>query len=244
LAHVPQPRSDEDLTRLAEQLVAHNAAFLQPEQEFALVFFATPGPIGYYLGEPGGVGDGPATFGMHTFPLPLARYANLFRDGAVLVTPNVRHLPTACVDPRIKQRSRIHWWLADREVQKIHPGASALLLDENGCVTETAAANFLLVRDGAVFSPPRTSVLGGISLLVVEELCHDLGIAFAERPLTIEDCLHADEAWLASTPYCLAGVRSINGVPLTWPGPLLQSLLSAWGAGVGVDIARQILSNR
>lgn len=244
LAQVPQPRSDAELTALAEQLVAHNAALLQPEQELALVLFATPGPIGYYLGEPGGVGEGPPTFGMHTFPLPFHRYAGLFREGVCLVTPSVRHVPPTCVDPRIKQRSRLHWWLADCEVRQRHPGAVALLLDEQGFVTETAGANFLLVRDGAVFSPPRASILGGVSLLVVEELCRDLGVPFTERQLTLTDCLQADEAWLASTPYCLAGVRLINESPINWPGSLLQSVLSLWSDGVGVDIRRQILANR
>lgn len=232
------------MTALAEQLVAHNAALLQPDEELALVLFATPGPVGYYLGEPGGPGDGPPTFGMHTFRLPLERYAGLFRDGACLVTPSVRHVPAACVEPRIKQRSRMHWWLADREARQRQPGATALLLDEHGFVTETAAANFLVVRDGTVFTPPRASVLGGISLLGAEELCRDLGIPFAECQLTPDECQLADEAWLASTPYCLAGVREINGAPLRWPGPLLQSLLSAWSDRVGVDIRRQILANR
>ena len=119
-----------------------------------------------------------------------------------------------------------------------------MLLDERGFVTETAAANFLIVRDGTVVSPPRTSILGGVSLLVVEELCRDLGVPFVERPLTLDECLGADEAWLASSPYCLAGVREIDGAALPWPGKLLQSFLSAWGERVGVDIRRQILANR
>src|SRR5437763_40202 len=80
------------------------------------------------------------------------------------------------VDPRIKQRSRLHWWLADRSARASQPGATALLLNESGHITETAAANFLLVQDGAVVSPPRSGILNGISLLVVEELCLNLGI--------------------------------------------------------------------
>src|SRR5262245_49586523 len=43
LAQVPQPRADAELTALAEQLVAHNATLLPPDQELALVCFATPG---------------------------------------------------------------------------------------------------------------------------------------------------------------------------------------------------------
>lgn len=239
-ARIPQPVPDEELARIAEELAARNTALLRPGQELALVMFATPGPIGYYAGLPGEPGDGPPTLGMHTFPLPLARYVRLFREGARLVIPAPRQVPAVCVDPRIKMRSRLHWWLAEREVRAADPSASALLLDTSGHVTETAAANFLVVKNGVVLSPPRESVLGGISLRVVEELCGQLGIRFEERPLGVYDCLTADEALLTSTPYCLAGVSRINGVALPWPGPLWQRLLAAWSDLVGIDIRSQI----
>jgi branched-subunit amino acid aminotransferase/4-amino-4-deoxychorismate lyase len=242
IARVPQPLPDLELTKLAEELVAHNAELLPPEGDLALVLFATPGPIGYYLGEPGGPGDGPLTLGLHTFPLPFSRYAHLFREGARLVVPTIRHVPAACVDPRVKQRSRLPWWLAEQEARQADPAATALLLDAAGHVTETGAANFLVVRDGTVLTPPRSTVLGGISLLTVEELGGELGISFAERPLRVDDCLAAEEAMLASTPYCLAGVRFLNGFPLPWPGPVFQRLLAAWSGRVGLDIARQILA--
>src|SRR5205807_4499414 len=58
---------------------------------------------------------------------------------------------------------------------------SALLLDEHGHVTETAGANFLLVQGGAVLSPPRSSVLGGVSLQVVQELFAELRLPFLEQ---------------------------------------------------------------
>lgn len=241
-AQVPQPISDAELTAIAQQLVSHNAALLAPSDDLAVVLFATPGVIGYYLGDDGGPGDAAPTFGMHTFPLPFRRYARLFREGARLVTPPVRPVPAACVDPRIKQRSRLHWWLADREVRTTAPGASALLLDESGCVTETAAANFLIVRQGTILSPPRTSILGGVSLRVTEELCHELGLPFREQPLALAHCLGAEEAFLTSTPYCLAGVRELNGVNLPWPGPIFRRLLAAWQARVDLDFEQQILS--
>jgi branched-chain amino acid aminotransferase len=241
LAQVPQPMADAELTDIANQLVSHNAARLPPSLDLALVMFATPGVIGYYLGDEGGPGDAAPTFGMHTFSLPFARYARLFREGARLVTPNIRQIPPRCVDPRIKQRSRLHWWLAGHEVSTKAPGASALLLDESGCVTETAAANFLIVRQGVVLSPPRSSILGGVSLLVTEEVCHSLGIPFREQPLPLADCLTADEALLTSTPYCIAGVRELNGVALHWPGPIFRRLLAAWNERVGLDIEQQML---
>jgi branched-chain amino acid aminotransferase len=229
--------SDEQITEWASALCARNAV---QDAELAVVLFATPGPVGYYLGQPGGAGDAPPTFGMHTFPLPLERYRSMIEHGAALVVPSVRHVPAECVDPRIKQRSRLHWWLADQQAKRIAPGSQALLRDTAGHLTETAAANFLIVRGGTVISPPRACILGGISLAVVEELCGRLGIAMAFRPIALAEALAADEAMLASTPYCLAGVCSINGTPLPWPGPVMRRLVAAWSADVGIDIHRQI----
>jgi len=241
--HIDLPIADEELTRLAAHLAAHNATFLGPEQELALVLFATPGPIGYYAGQDGGVGDAPPTLGMHTFPLPFVRYRRLFSEGAHLVIPGTRHIPSVCVDRRIKQRSRLHWWLADREAAAVASGAVALLLDQDGHVTETAGANFLMVRAGTVLSPPRQTILGGISLQVVQELCGDLGIPFQERPLTPQDCFAADEAFLTGSSFCIAGVSRINAAPIPWPGPVFKRLLDRWSANVGVDIAGQIAGN-
>src|SRR5262249_33837033 len=187
-----------------------------------------------------GAGDAPPTTGIYTFPLPLPRYRRLFREGAHLAVPPTRAVPAACVDPRIKQRSRLHWWLADREVHASHPGATAALLDQHGHLTETAAANVLVVKQGVVQSPPRDTILGGVSLLVVEGLCKDLGIPFLERPLTVYDARTADEMLLTSTPYCLCGVSQFHGVPVPWPGPVFQRLLAAWGERIGLDIRRQI----
>ncbi len=234
LAQIDPGMDDETITRLVHELLRRNAT--SPSEELCLVVFATPGPIGYYLGEPGGAGDAPPTFGMHTFPLPAARYRKLIEHGADLITPTIRQLPAASVDPRIKQRSRLHWWLAEREVQASHPGAQALLLDEKGNVTETAAANFLIVKNGVILSPPAGTVLDGVSLRVVRELCGRLGTPFEERPLTLGDCLAAEEAILTSTPYCLAAVRSLNGYVYSFPGRIFQQLRDAWSVELSVDI--------
>src|SRR5205085_190787 len=138
------------------------------------------------------------------------------------------HVPAACIDPRVKHRSRLHWWRALHEVRHREPGAWALLQGLDGHVTETAAANFLIVRAGHVFTPPRSAVLDGISLRITEQLCGDLGIPFAERLLTVADCQTADEALLTGSAFCLAGVSRLNGAELPWPGPVTEALAAAW----------------
>jgi branched-chain amino acid aminotransferase len=235
-AHVGLNLSEQEITRQAHALVAHNAELIDANHDLALVMFATPGRIGYYLGQSIEAGDEP-TFGMHTFPLPFARYRPWIEQGVHLTTPRVRQIPASSVDPHIKHRSRMHWWLAQHQA---HDGAQALLLDMDGHVTETASANFLLVKNGAIVSPPRQSILDGISLKVVTELCARLGISTVYRPITLDDCYAADEALLTCTSYCLAGVRQINDHLIRWPGPMLRRLLEAWNAEVGIDIHAQI----
>jgi branched-chain amino acid aminotransferase len=188
-ACIPLLLTDDQIGGLAQELVTENAKLIAAEHELILVLVATPGNIGYYLGETGGAGDGSPTLGIHTFPLPFARYRGLIEQGAALVVPSVRHVPEPCVAPNIKQRSRMHWWLAEQEVKRTQPGAQALLLDIHGKVTETAAANFLIVKNGVVISPPLDSILEGISLKVTRELCGRLGIAFQFRALTLNECL-------------------------------------------------------
>jgi branched-chain amino acid aminotransferase len=242
-ARIPIAVSDEQLTAIAERLVEHNKTLIGPDADFGIVVFATPGIIGYYLGEPGGVGDAPPTVGMHTFPLPFARYRRLFEEGATLAIPTVRHVPAASVDRAIKQRSRMHWWLADREIHARRPTASALLLDEHGHVTETASANFLLVQGDTVHSPPSDAILRGISLQVTREICERLGIGFVERTLTVADCFATDEALLTSTPYGLAPVRQLEDHVYPAPGPVAQRLMAAWDKVAGLPIGLQILAH-
>src|SRR4051812_22345207 len=50
---IPLPQSDAEITGVAEELVRHNGPLLGPEVELALITFATPGPVGYFLGQPG-----------------------------------------------------------------------------------------------------------------------------------------------------------------------------------------------
>src|SRR5262245_29800119 len=51
LARVPLEADDDQLAFIAQELVRHNAKLIEPTQDLCLCMFATPGPIGYYLGE-------------------------------------------------------------------------------------------------------------------------------------------------------------------------------------------------
>jgi len=231
-----------EITRRAHELVQRNATLIDVNHDLVLVMFATPGPVGYYLGSDLIACDVP-TFGMHTFPLPFARYRPWIEQGVRLRTPELRQIPAACIDPRIKHRSRMHWWAAGKTVGN-EPRTQALLLDFEGNVTETASSNFLIVKNGALISPLLENVLHGVSLAAVAEFAEKLGIPLEHRPISLEECYTADEAILTCTTYCLAGVAQINDHAIPWPGAIFQKLLAAWSEDVGVEIHRQIVAGQ
>jgi branched-chain amino acid aminotransferase len=228
LARVPQPVPNAQLGRISERLVRENR---QPG-ELSAVWIATPGPV-----SGAGVTASP-TLIAYTTPLDLRAFARQAREG-------VRLVPTSAalgVDPRVKHRSRLPWWIARQEVHRRDPIVEPLLVEAGSrAVLETPTANVLAVLDGAVVSPPRDGILGGVSLGVVEDLCRRIGLPFAERPMTLSDLWRASEVFLANTSYCLAGVSRVAERRVPFPGPTVHRLLEAWSQWVGVDIRRQMM---
>ncbi|HUY32154.1 MAG TPA: aminotransferase class IV [Pirellulales bacterium] len=232
-----------DLAAASRELVAHNAAMLPEGGELGLIHFVTAGENALYAGSAGGGARTTPTVCAHTFPLPFELWSKKLREGVHVVTPSIRHVPPQCYDPKMKYRSRMHYYLADQEARLVDTEAVALLLDLAGNVTETSGANFLIVERGAIVSPTLTNTLPGVSRATVIELAARLGIPFVERDAQVFSVINADEALLASTPYCLLPVTKINGLPIAEgrPGPIFRRLLEAWSRDVGLDIEKQIL---
>jgi branched-subunit amino acid aminotransferase/4-amino-4-deoxychorismate lyase len=232
------------LQRISEDLVAHNSSLLPDGDELGLVHLVTPGAYATYAGL---ANERPApgpTVCVHTFPLPFELWSRRLTQGVRLVTPATRQVPPACVDPALKQRSRMHYYLADQQVRDVDPSAIALLLDLQGHVSETGGANFMMVRNGTLITPTLRNTLPGISRRTVLELAAGLGVPCAERDFGVDDAMQADEAFLTSTPYCIMPVSHINGAPLAGsvPGPVSLRLQEAWSRLVGVDVVDQIVT--
>jgi len=236
--------TQEALGHISHELVEHNARLLDAGGELGLIHFVTAGEYPTYAGMSGRAARTGPTVCIHTFPLPFAQWADRMRRGAHLITPTIRHVPPQCYEPAMKYRSRLHFYLADQEARRSDSEASALLLDLAGNVTETPAANFLIVERGAIVSPKATNILAGISRQTVFELADAMGIPHLERDLTVDNVTRADEALLTGTPYCLLPVTRVNGGPIGdgQPGPIFEQLLGAWSEKVGLDIRQQIFT--
>jgi branched-subunit amino acid aminotransferase/4-amino-4-deoxychorismate lyase len=221
--------TDERITEVSNQLAVSNR---EPAWELSLVWVATPGTASRFATAPD---MRLPSFVAYTESLTPLTNRRIRQQG-------VRLLSRPCtlgVDPHVKHRSRLAWWIATEEVREIDQDADPLLLDPGtGAVLETPTANIVAVLDGVLVSPPRASVLDGVSLRVVEELSRTLGLTFEERRLTLADLGRASEVLLTNTTYCLAGVSRLDDAPVTYPGPILARLLDSWSELVGVDLPR------
>ena len=230
-----------ELGHICEEVAKKNAELLEEDEELGLVIFVTAGENRIYAGSAGGDARQTPTVCVHTFRLPFEIFAKKMTEGVHAVTPSTRHVPPQCYDPKMKYRSRMHYYLADQEAKLVDPDAVALLLDLDGNVTETSGANFLMVQDGTIVSPTLRNTLPGISRKTIIELAGSLGIAFVERDLQPFDVVNADEAFLATTPYCMMPVTKINGTPIGTgrPGEVFAKLMEAWSRKVDIDILGQ-----
>jgi len=234
--------SKEEMIDVTTRVTEHNLGLIREDQELGIIQFVTAGTFSIYAGSAAAGEPMRPSVCVHTFPLPLHLWAEAYQAGVHAVTPSNRHVPPQCIDPKMKYRSRLHYWLAEKEAQLVDPKAVTLLLDLDGNVTEFSGGNILIVKDGTIISPTTRNILPGISRQSVIELAAELRIPFVERQFQVYDVCNADEAFEASTPFCLRPVTKINNIPIGSgvPGPLCFRLLAAWSEKVDVDIAAQI----
>jgi branched-chain amino acid aminotransferase len=237
--------SRDELRSISLDLVAHNAKLIHPDDDLGLIQFVTAGEYATYAAGMGRPARTSPTVCIHTFRLPFELWAKMMREGVHLITPSIRQVPPECVPPHMKCRSRMHYFLAEQEVRRADPEAWALLLDLQGNITETNAANFLMVENGTILSPRFDATLPGISRDFVSEFAKEHGIRIDESDISVERALRAEEAFLTSTPWCAMRVAKINGAVIGngKPGRLFQEVLRAWSVMVGIDIANQIVNS-
>jgi len=233
-------RSLDEVFAAAAEVAIHNHAAGPATGDLGLVIFVTPGD---QPSQHGGRGSSPRTV-IHTFPLAFRLWADAYAAGMSLCSVSVRQVPDACWPVQAKVRSRLHYFLADREAQASEPGSRAIICHLDGRVSETSTANIAIVRNGTILVPLPADALAGVSLACAESLAESLGLRWQAQSLSEADLADADEILLTSTPNCILPATRFNGraVGTGRPGPIYQSLLAAWSSLVGLDIAAQARS--
>ncbi|MEO2023171.1 MAG: aminotransferase class IV [Pirellulaceae bacterium] len=226
------------LTAAVEKVVEHNYRLLDPADDLGLCILITPGELAAADAHE----ETQPTVCVYSYPLPFRDWVPWYTDGVPLMVSQVRQVPANCWPGDLKCRSRMHYYLADQEVAREQPGARALLLDQEGYVSEASTANVVTFRSSeGLVTPPRLKTLPGISLAVVRELAEQLSMNWVERDLTVDDMAEAEEIMLCSTSPCIWAVTEFNCQPVGdgKPGVTWKTLLARWSDMVGVSIRQQ-----
>jgi D-alanine transaminase len=109
--------------------------------------------------------------------------------------------------------------------------ANETIMFRDGYLSEAAASNVWVVKDGVVLGPPRDNlVLEGIRYGLLEQLCGSAGIPFELRRVSRDEVLAADEILLSSATKEVIAVTQLDGKPVAngRPGPIYGKLFAGY----------------
>jgi branched-chain amino acid aminotransferase len=241
--HLDLPMTIEEMEAACLATVERNEPAFGPSDEHRLMINVSRGPLAIYSEVFNGK-VGPNVI-IADFPLKwtVTGMGALYDTGVQSVVPSQRAIPATLMEPKVKNRSRLFYLMANIEVSRMKGENNwALMLDPDGFVTEGTGSNFFIVKDGVLITPEPRNILRGISRDYTMELARELGIPCQERNLEAYDVMEADEAFYTATPFCMLPSTGFNGTPIGngKMGPVTKALLDRWGKNVGVDIIAQI----
>jgi len=101
----------------------------------------------------------------------------------------------------------------------------AILLDDQGNLSEGSGENLFVVRNGVVATPPTSSdVLEGITADTVAAICRDEGIPLERKVMVRSDLYVADEAFLSGTAAEIVPLREVDDRVIGDPGPITKKI--------------------
>ena len=115
--------------------------------------------------------------------------------------------------------------------QAIDQGAMEAILVRDGVVTEGAASNIFIVKNGRLVTPPKGPfILPGITRDLVVEIARAKGVPCDELPVKIEALSAADEVWLTSSTKEILPITRIDGraVGNGKPGPMHAKMFALY----------------
>jgi branched-chain amino acid aminotransferase len=152
----------------------------------------------------------PDTSATAIYCMPLGKY--LSAEPIDVCVSSWRRVRETAIPARAKASAGyLNSALARKEAMD-HGYTEAILLTEEGHVSEGSAEHVFIVRDGCLISPPSTADnLDGITRQTLATLAReDLGIPFLERPIGRTELYVADEMFLCGTGAEVTAVRSVD----------------------------------
>lgn len=151
-----------------------------------------------------------------------------YQRGLKVITSHLRRNKATIVDPQIKSLNYLNNILASIEAHR-YGADEALMLNEEGVVTECTGDNIFIIKDGVISTPPIwLGTLDGITRQAVIRIARDLGYEMNEVPFTHYNVLNADEVFLTGTAAELIALTELDGQKI--------------GSGVAGEITMKLLA--
>jgi D-alanine transaminase len=103
----------------------------------------------------------------------------------------------------------------------------AILVRENGFISEAASSNVFAVFDDTIITPPTDGkILAGISRMVVLKIIDKYNLKFKQDHIRVEQLRQADEIFITNTGAEVLPIINLDGNPVGKgePGPVSQKL--------------------
>lgn len=135
----------------------------------------------------------------------------LYENGLEIVTAATRRNIPESVSVRVKSLNYLNNILA--KIEGKNAGVpEALMLNQQGYVTECTGDNIFAVKNGVLKTPPESAgILRGITREVVFDLASEARIPISTMDLTRHDLFTADECFLSGTAAEIIAVIKIDG---------------------------------
>jgi branched-chain amino acid aminotransferase len=154
----------------------------------------------------------------------------MYEKGISIITASVYRTPANSISPRIKSLNYLNNILAKIEANDAGV-PEALMLNQQGNVSECTADNIFIVRHGEVQTPTTSDgILEGVTRQVIFELCRKMAIPCIEKTLERHDLFVADECFLTGSAAEVVPVARIDSRPIGngHPGPITGRLMEAF----------------
>ena len=245
ILRIPLKMTLEEMEQACFETIEKNNAVFESHDEHRLMINVSRGPLGLYA--PIFDNNIEPTVCIADFPLKwtVAYMGHLFDSGINAVITSQRVIPAHLQEPKIKNRSRLFYQMANIEVSQMKGKDNwALMLDPDGFIAEGSGDNFFIVKDNVIITPEGRNILKGISRDYIFELAKQLNLDCIEKNIETHDVYTADEAFMTATPFCMLPVCTLNGLTIGSGkmGSITKRLLDTWSANVDVDIINQIKS--
>jgi len=171
---------------------------------------------------------------------PPAGDDKVYREGIGLGISPVRRNHPEALTPAVKSVNFLNNILA-KIWAKENNYAEALLLSQDGWVSETTVSNIFFVRGGKVFTPALgVGILPGVTRRFVLEVIRTMGLNLEEGFYSTADLAGAEEIFLTNSGSELIPVSSLDGKPVGSgkPGRLTQEIHAAFKKFI--DISKKI----